>query len=299
MIPPARFPTAALLSLSTLPLALAQGCLNTAFLAPNATGALPLAGFQPPEIGLNSTYTLSTALVAQAFPANNSGVILQTFFLTSTPFVDLSAPSLPLTGCVLALAEAGSPRSTDADGVGPGTCAGVLSADCQTALVEQVNNASLANSGSGPSTMAVCAEYLATMPAQCGDALSIVAVAAPLGNAPALSNSNCLDYPSLGNGSATQASLIETESAPYSPASDTATYDVWVKQATPLVITAWLKNGTGPESWADTRLVCSTPDEVAKGSQVVSGCGRTVGAWGGKGVVVVVLGIMLGWGVLL
>ncbi|MCJ1405260.1 hypothetical protein MMC11_008487 [Xylographa trunciseda] len=297
MTPSTHLLAAASLFLLTLPPALAQACLNTDFLAPNATGAVELAGFQPPEIGVNSTYTISTALVAQSFPANNSGIILQTFFLTSTPFIDLSAPSLPLTGCVLALAEGGSPKSTNADGVGQGTCAGVLSTDCQNALVEQVNNASLANSGMGPSTMAMCAAYLETMPAECsGNAFSVVAVAAPLGNAPSLSSSNCPGYPSLGNGSATQASLIETESAPYSPASNTATYDTWVKQATPLVITAWLKNGTGPEGWSDTRLVCSTPDNVAKGSRVVSGSGRTAGRWGGWGVVV--LGVV-GWGLLL
>ncbi|MCJ1390076.1 hypothetical protein MMC18_002934 [Xylographa bjoerkii] len=297
MTPSAHILAAASLSLLALPHALAQTCLDTAFLTPNATGSLTLAGFQPPEIGLNSTYTLSTALVAQSFPGNNSGVILQTFYLTSAPFIDLSAPSLPLTGCVLALEEAGSPKSTDVDGEGQGTCAGVLSTDCQNALVDQVNNASLVNSGMGPSTMAMCAEYLATMPAECsGDTFSVVAVAAPLGNAPSLSISDCPGYPSIGNGSATQASLIETESAPYTPASNTATYDTWVKQATPLIITAWLKNGTGPEAWSDTRLVCSTPDDVVKGSRVVSGSGRTVGRWGGWGVVV--LG-MVGWGAFL
>ncbi|MCJ1431931.1 hypothetical protein MMC27_001287 [Xylographa pallens] len=294
MAPSAPLPTAALLALlCTLPLALTQSCLA---LRPNATGALPLAGFQPPELGLNSTYTLSTALATQSF-ANNSGLILQTFSLASTPFVDLTAASLPLTGCVLALSVPGSPASSSALGEGQGTCAGVLSAECQAALVAQANNASLANSGTGPSSVAACAEVLAAMPVQCGgEALSVVAVAAPFGNGPSLSESDCPDDPSVGNGSTTPAALIETQSAPYSPASDTATYDIWVKQATPLILTAWLKNGTGPEGWADTRLVCSTPDEVVKGSQVVSGGGRTVGRWGGWGVVL--LGVGVGWGAL-
>ncbi|MCJ1414641.1 hypothetical protein MMC32_000968 [Xylographa parallela] len=279
--------------LCALPPALTQSCLAP---HPNATGALPLAGFQPPELGLNSTYTLSTALATQSF-ANNSGLILQTFSLASIPFVDLSAPSLPLTGCVLALAVPGSPGSSDRDGTGQDTCAGVLSTECAAALVAQANNASLANSGTGPSSVAMCALVLAQLPVECGgEALSVVGVAAPFGNPPSLSESDCPDYPAAGNGSAAQAALLETQSAPYSPASDTATYDIWVKQATPLLLTAWLKNGTGPEGWADTRLVCSTPDEVVAGSRVVSGGGRTVGRWGGWGVVL--LGVGLGWGAL-
>ncbi|MCJ1315186.1 hypothetical protein MMC15_000502 [Xylographa vitiligo] len=295
MVPTAHLPPAALLPLlllSTLPLALTQSCLP-----PNATGSLSLAGFQPPELGLNTTYTLSTTLATQSFPPNNSGLVQQAFYLTASPFVDLSAVTLPLTGCVLALAVAGSPSSTDAQAAGQGTCAGVLSDECQAALVAQANNASLANSGSGPSTAAGCAEYLTEMPMQCGgEALTVVAVAAPFGNGPPPASSACPASASAGNGSAMQAALIETASAPYSPATDTATYDIWVKQATPLVLTAWLKNGTGPEGWADTRLVCSTPDVVVRGSRVVSGGGRTVGRWGRWGAVLV--GVGLGWGAL-
>ncbi|MCJ1283818.1 hypothetical protein MMC26_003149 [Xylographa opegraphella] len=297
MIPRASSLTAALLALCTLlSLGRAQDCLDPAFLHQNATGSLSLAGFQPPELGLNSTYTLSTALAAQSF-ANNSGVVLQAFYLTATPFLDLSASTLPLAGCVLALSIAGSPSSTDPQAQGPGSCTGVLSAECQTALVAQVNNASLVNSGMGPSTVATCAESLATMPTECGgEAISVVAVAAPLGNPASISTSDCPDYPSVGNGSATQTSLLETQSAPYSPASDTATYDIWVHQATSLVLTAWLKNGSGPEGWADTRLVCSTPDEVVKGSRGVSGCGRTAGHPGGWGALL--FGVVMGLGVL-
>lgn len=120
---------------------------------------------------------LSTALAVQPFPSNNSAFIAQTFWLTTTPFVDLSSPDIPLTGCVLALAEAGGLVSNDPKGVGQETCNGVLSAACQQALVDSANNASLANSGAGAATQSVCEEYLAQMPMECGgEGVSVIAV---------------------------------------------------------------------------------------------------------------------------
>ncbi|MCJ1476656.1 hypothetical protein MMC13_005324 [Lambiella insularis] len=274
-------------------------CLNPTFLSPNATGTLLLAGFQPPELGVNSTWTLSTALASASSPGNNSGLVAQTFWLTSAPFVDLSSAATPLTGCVLALAAAGNPRYSSPAADGQASCAGVLAPACQQALLDSADNASLANSGSGPATQGACEAFLAAMPEECdADAVSVLAVSDVLGNQSPLAAS-CPDYPSLGAGSATQAPLIDVVSAPYSPAGSVATYDTWVGRATPLLITAWLKNGTGPEVWSDTRLVCVTAGDVLVGSRVPSGAGRVemgarrgwivglglgVGVWMGGGV---------------
>jgi len=146
-----------------------SSCTNTDFLSYNATGSITFAGFQPPELGTNSTWTLSTAVVEKPNPAFSppTAQMLQTFFLTTTPFVDLSAPELPLTGCVIALAASGNPSSS---GSAQNGCAGVLASSCQQAIIEQVNNQSLANSGSGPSTNATCEAFLSTVPQACQDA---------------------------------------------------------------------------------------------------------------------------------
>jgi hypothetical protein len=60
-----------------------------------------------------------------------------------------------------------------------------------------------------------------------------------------------------------------------------------------VIITAWLKNGSGPESWADTRIVCVQAGDVVKGSVVPNGAGS--GREGITSWAMVVLGAALGF----
>ncbi|MCJ1243414.1 hypothetical protein MMC30_000611 [Trapelia coarctata] len=271
-----------------------SSCINTDFLSPNATGSLTVAGFQPPELGTNSTFTLSTAVTSKSNPQTSppTAQMLQTFFLTTTPFVDLSAPNIPLTGCVIALSESGNPSST---GTGQNGCQGVLASACQQAIVEQVNNQSLANSGSGPSTNASCEIFLQVVPQECrnaGNAWSILGVSDSLGNPPS-GGPSC---PSLGAGTPSTSPALLTSSAPFTPSSSNSTYDTWLKQATPVILTAWLKNGSGSSAWADTRVVCLSAGNVAAGSRVPSAAGRSTSRATGS----VILGMVgaVAWGLL-
>lgn len=153
-------------------------CGNPAFLHPNGTGSITVQGFQPPALGVNSTWTVSTAVVStlNSLGSPPSAQIQQTFYLDTTPFVDLSAPDLPLTGCVIALSESGNPSSSGSSQNG---CAGVLASSCRQAIIDTVNNQSLANSGSGPSTNMSCAAFLQTVPQECqnnGNTWNIIGV---------------------------------------------------------------------------------------------------------------------------
>lgn len=171
-------------------------CTDPDFSSYNATGSVTFDGFQPPELGINSTWTISTAIVDKPDPSTNTAVMLQTFWLDSTPFVDLSSTDMPLTGCVIALAESGNPASSDP--TGDNTCSGVLASSCQQAIIDQVNNVSLSNSGNGPSNNVTCADYLSIVPDECSssnDAWSILSVSGMCLNAP-ISLANELTLPS-------------------------------------------------------------------------------------------------------
>ena len=82
------------------------------------------------------------------------------------------------------------------------------------------------------------------------------------------------------------------------PTSSNSTYDDWVKQGTPVILSAWLKNGTTAGPWANTALVCVTANQVVTGSRVPSAGGRMEVEgwmlWVAGGIVGVVLGLGVG-----
>jgi len=72
---------------------------------------------------------------------------------------------------------------------------------------------------------------------------------------------------------------------------DLTAYNKAIKNSSPLLLVGWAKqtvgNGTfagnGLSGWADTRLVCLTPNQVEKGS-VKSGAAKKVRNWRKRGV---------------
>lgn len=103
--------------------------------------------------------------------------------------------------------------------------------------------------------------------------------------------------PSLGAGTSSTSPALLTSSAPFTPSSSNATYDTWLKQATPIILTAWLKNGSGPEAWADTRVVCLSPGNVVAGSRVPSAARRSIS--GAMGIAIWgLVGAVITWGML-
>jgi hypothetical protein len=78
---------------------------------------------------------------------------------------------------------------------------------------------------------------------------------------------------SVGNGNATLGSIGSLHSEVTHNLNNFTAYDRFVSQATPVILTVWMKNGStglaGP--WADTRLACVTANKIQGGSKNAAG----------------------------
>jgi hypothetical protein len=165
------------LLLHSIPALADSQCAYQSLSTYNATGSTPFDGLQPPELGVNATWTLNTAVLEDNTPPTAS--MHQTFYITTSPFINLTSTSVPLTGCAFALQMAGTPSSNAA-----GTCDGVLTSSCQQALITQFTDLSFGNSGSGPSTNETCSQFLnnITTPSECSSSNEIWSYASSSGS---------------------------------------------------------------------------------------------------------------------
>jgi len=274
-----RYP-ASILILSSI--AQAQECADTEHTLNNATGSILIPGFQPfistpPDVLLeNDTWTVNTGISAIPDASTNSYNVEQSFWLETAPPIDTAPADLPYTGCAILLTGFKSPRiSTGTNRTD--SCNGVFDTSCYNAIISTINTFALENTAS--TIPNVCNTIIATPPAQCKDyAWTSVVSSQPFGNPsfPGTANASC--HSNIFNGT---ADLLSQTSPSTSPLTNYTTYDAWVKQATPLVLTAFTKNVTEQTPrWGATQLVCLTPEVIASGSRAPaksSGAGRNTG----------------------
>ncbi len=84
----------------------------------------------------------------------------------------------------------------------------------------------------------------------------------------------CASSVSVGNGNATSGSIGSARSETTHNMTNFTAYNRFVSQAIPVILTVWLKNGSGNQNspqWVDTRLACVTGNQVQSGSLNAAG----------------------------
>jgi hypothetical protein len=83
----------------------------------------------------------------------------------------------------------------------------------------------------------------------------------------------CSSSVSVGNGNATSGSIGGTHSEVTHNLTNSTAYNRFISQATPVLLTAWLKNSSAGRAsgWVDTRLACVTPNQIQGGSKNAAG----------------------------
>jgi hypothetical protein len=235
-------------------------CNNSEFQTYNATGSIYLPGFQPPGatnlLGAppTGTWTISTAIKQHLNYTANTSHVDHTFWLDTNPFVNLSSSDLPYIGCALLLYP--NPASTTI--IVPGTdengCQGVFDSDCYNAIIAAVNNT---GNCTGHHQHLDCGNYFNgdNFPTECqgkwtfkGMGFRSMILLLPIHSndidrfSDAFGHDSYLDgcasSVSVGNGNATIGSISDARSETTHNMTNFTTYDRFVSQSTPVILTA-------------------------------------------------------------
>ncbi|OJJ46154.1 hypothetical protein ASPZODRAFT_26039 [Penicilliopsis zonata CBS 506.65] len=230
-----------LLLLASLALA-SNSCFRNAY---NASGSISLPYPSPPVSSASSTssasgnYSLFTTLDV----TNSSETSWQYFGLQTSNGDPL--PSLSYEGCLIVLSDfdEGAPITTKYENTASEqSCSAFLSSKCRASILSSINSTALSFSQNG-SPKSPCGE-MTTLPTD-----------------------GCPSYEALTAEIFGKSQNCTTTFGIGASGNTTSWYLKQLDSALPVIVTAWNNaSQNGEESWADTQLMCITPDKVVAGS---------------------------------
>jgi hypothetical protein len=217
----------------------------------------------------------------------------------SRPLLNLSDPSTPYTGCVIAISGL-NPSLVKGTSKDDGTCSSVFTADCLTEIRSTIYNVASAYSG----TPAGSAEHL-----NCNSLLSAVSLNSTSKCDPHLITeyigsqflpNNFTGYPdsacptvNVGDSNATigHRAFFSWGDIEETGPDNYTIYDKTVTSHVPVFVATWLKdvsNGTssvsssGGGGWADTQIMCIPANDTQPGSRNLTEAQKTQTGAAGK-----------------
>ncbi|KUJ06476.1 uncharacterized protein LY89DRAFT_769357 [Mollisia scopiformis] len=259
----------------------------------NATGSHSVPGFQ-----VNSSYPASTwtwsAYVGTTFTDDDNTTTVNTGFgLSTSPLQNLTDPSLPYQGCVVALQLSSTSLKTSV--YDNGDCTAAFTAACVAEIIAKANSSSSSISGTSTSADTQCSALLSQISSLSQDSTStckgLIAGGGSSGltvpNVTAAESQTSCPIIDPGNSNATSGAFF-TLGDIVQGKDNFETYDTDLETPLPLLVTAWLFDrnaGTsGGGAWADTRLMCIPRNQtISKGSRDVGGTAAASGGTSGTG----------------